>query len=299
MKARDQGGFTLIELLVAISLSLIVFGATLNALDIFQKDNRDDQLRNETQDNARNAVDLFARQLRSVSAPSTGAAGALQVAEPFSIVFQTSDPSKSTPSGQNASNAMRVRYCLDDSNPGSETLWTQVHKWETAKEPILPNATACPDLSQGDWETSRRLAQHVTNEIGGQRRSLFSYPASSVGEIASVEVNMFTDLNPGRHPGETQLTTGIGLRNANRAPIAEFTATNVNGSGYVRLNASESIDPDGLALTYKWWKDGALQETTSQAWETASKESPGEHTYKLEVKDPGGLSSNREKTVKA
>src|SRR5579872_4859089 len=57
MRARDEDGFTLVELLVAMAITAIVFGATLTVLDVFQSNNRFDQLRNENQDNARTAID--------------------------------------------------------------------------------------------------------------------------------------------------------------------------------------------------------------------------------------------------
>lgn len=294
MGVRGESGLSLIELLVTMAISIVVFGATLTALDVFQTNNLNAQLRNETQDNARNAVDRLSRQLRSVAAKSTGAPGALEVAKPYSIVFQTIDPSQVT--AGNPTNAMRVRYCLNNSNPNNEILWTQVKRWKAESEAPLPTGAGCPNLNGSEWESSTQLVQHVTNRIGGRTsQPLFAYPASSVEQIASVEVNLLIDLNPGRRPGETQLTSGISLRNANRPPIASFTATKING--FVRLNASESLDPDGLALTYKWWKDGAQLSSTAQEYNTPAKETNGTHTYRLEVRDPGGLSNETERTV--
>jgi prepilin-type N-terminal cleavage/methylation domain-containing protein len=299
--ARGEHGFTLVELLVTMVITTIVFGATLTVLDVFQTNNRYAQLRNETQDNARTAADRLARQLRNVAAPTTGSAGALETAEPYSIVFQTIDASAAE-AGENATDAMRVRYCLNDAtNPENEVLWTQSQKWKTKTAPEIPSTSACPGTG---WETSTQLVQHVTNRIGGQgstcnttpTRCLFRYSAETVAQTTSVEMNLFLDLNPGHRPGETQLTTGIALRNANRPPGAKFTITKVNG--HARLNASESTNPDGLALTYKWWKDGAELSTTSQVYETPASESAGNHTYKLEIADPSGLSSQLEKTEK-
>jgi hypothetical protein len=104
---------------------------------------------------------------------------------------------------------------------------------------------------------------------------------------------MFLNLTPGQPRRETELTTGIGLRNANRPPIVAFTVTRIGE--FVRLDGSASYDPDGLALTYKWSIDGASLTSTAQVAEV--KESVGSHTYQLEVVDPGGLGEKKTETV--
>jgi prepilin-type N-terminal cleavage/methylation domain-containing protein len=300
MRARGEHGFTLVELLVTMAISVIVFGATLTALDVFQNHNRFDLLRNEAQDNARNAIDRLARELRNVAAPTTGYFGALEQASSYSITFQTIDSAPLPNETKNASNAMRVRYCLNDTTPSNEILWRQVKRWTSEKPPALPAATSCPDLTANDWDSSAQLAQYVTNENGGQSRSAFIYGpsgASEVSQITTAEPTLFIDVNPGHRPGETQLTSALSLRNVNRQPIAAFTATQVNG--HVKLNASESLDPGGLALSYKWW-DGA---TVLPANDAQQYETPGElvskssHTFKLEVTNPGGLSNSTSQTV--
>jgi prepilin-type N-terminal cleavage/methylation domain-containing protein len=302
-RAGAEQGFTLVEVLVTMAITVVVFGATLAVLDVFQKDNRFAQLRNETQDNARSAMDRLARELRSVAAPSTKVAGALERAESYAVTFETVDSSKTVAPGSNLSNAMRVRYCLDDSSPTNEILWRQVKRWESEAAPALSNSTACPDATVGAWDSSARLVDHVTNRIGGQSRVAFTYgPASAteVSQIVSVEPTLYLDLNPGARPGETQLTSSITLRNENRPPSASFSAVQLGAPRVVSLNASESADPDGLALTYKWWDNGSLLNTTAQQYETSSS-SPfavgSTQVFKLEVTDPGGLSTSSERTV--
>jgi prepilin-type N-terminal cleavage/methylation domain-containing protein len=292
---RTEHGFTLIELLVTMALATIVFGATLSVLDVFQRDNVVDQQRNEVQDNARNAIDQIARQLRNVAAPSAGSPGALLTTENYSMIFDTIDGSSEYAWGANKSHTMMVRYCLNNSNSENEVLWMQIKRWATAAGPETPTPVACPDLG-GFWESSRQLVQHVTNRIGGETRRMFKYSAATAPQTASVEIDMFLNLTPGHtHPGETQLTTGIGLRNANRPPIAAFTVTRINNNKFVRLDASASYDPDGLALTYKWAIDGVALASTSQVAEV--EESVGSHTYELEVADPGGLKEKKTETV--
>jgi prepilin-type N-terminal cleavage/methylation domain-containing protein len=291
---RGEHGFSLIEVLVAMAISVVVFGATLTLLDAFQRQSQADQLRNETQDSARNAIDRISLQLRNVAAPTAGAFGALEQATPYSLAFQTVDPTQAKEGATNKSGLMRVRYCLNDTTPSNEVLWTQVKRWQ-GTAPALPASTSCPDLAASDWDSSSQLVQHVTNRIGGQERPLFIYSASSVTQIVSMESNLFLDLNPGSRPGEAQLTSGVSLRNANRQPIVGFTATQVNG--HVLLNASESRDPDGLALTYKWKDGGTVLPSTGQQYETEKFASKSTHTFTLEVTNPGGLSNSTSKTV--
>lgn len=295
---REEHGFTLIEMLVAMVMAGIVFGATLTLLDVFQSNNRRDQLRNETQDSARNSMDRLARQLRNVIAPTAGTFGALEQAGPYSLAFQTIDSSHAV-EGLNKTNAMRVRYCLNDASPNNEILWQQVKRWTSEAAPTLPASTACPDLSGSDWDSSSQLVQNVTNESGGQNRPLFLYGppgASEVSQIISVESSVFIDVNPGQKPGETQLTSGVSMRNESRQPIVTFTVTK-EGLHQEFLNASESHDPDGLALTYQWWDNGTELGTTSQQFTTGELVPGSSHTFKLQVTTPGGLTNSTSKTV--
>ncbi|TMK98242.1 MAG: prepilin-type N-terminal cleavage/methylation domain-containing protein [Actinobacteria bacterium] len=289
----DEQGFTLVEVLVAIVMTVVVFGAALTALVAFQHNTTNGILRNEAQDRARNALDRLARGLRSVAAPTTKFSGALEEAASYSITFQTIDSEK-TAGGSNTTNAMRVRYCLNDSTPTNEVLWQQVKRWTTAEAPTLVSSSECPDNTAGRWDSSYKLASAITNRIGGQNRVAFTYSAGSTPQIVAVESKLYIDLKPGSQPGESELTTATSLRNANRPPIVSFTATKING--HVLLNGSESRDPEGLALTYKWTEGSTVLPSTSQQYETGAL-TTGSHTFTLEVTDPGGLSSSTSQTV--
>lgn len=294
---RDERGLTLIELLVTMTITVIVFGATLSLLDFFQSNNRFDQLRNENQDMARTTIDRLSRQLRNIVARTTSSGavpGALEQAEPYAITFQTLDTAKSSAEGK--FHAMRVRYCLEDSNPEDEIIWEEVKRWEKT-EPEVPSSKTCPDHTSGDWDSLTQVVTHVTNLNGGQERPLFTYSAKETPEILAVDTDLFIDITPKEaRPGESELTSGVSLRNANRRPVASFTATE-EGNRTVRLNASASYDPDGLSLTYKWWDNGAELLTTSQQYVTSVLSLSSKNKFKLLVTNPGELSAEAEKEV--
>jgi prepilin-type N-terminal cleavage/methylation domain-containing protein len=300
---RSDSGFTLVEVLASMAIMVVIFGATLSLFELFQKDNRLDNLRNESQDSARTAIDALARELRNGAAPSSLTPGALEKAGKYSIVFQTIEPT-TTPLGagdKNVTNAIRVRYCLNNSEPKSEILWKQTLKWTSAEAPGLPAVTTCPDPSKGDYETSVQVAQHIVNRNGRTTAPLFTYiPASrtEVGQITAVEPNIYLNVNPGQsRPGESQLNSSIDLRNENRPPEAAFTATEV-GNRVVDLNGSQSTDPDGLALSYKWWDGSEPLSSTSAEAETKSLTLGSEHTFKLTVTTPSGLTSSQQVSLK-
>jgi hypothetical protein len=233
-----------------------------------------------------------------VIAPGSEFAGALETAGEYSTMFQTVDTSGGE-FGANKRHAMRVRYCLYDKEPGNELLLEQTQR---SKEEPLPSApaSACIPGASG-WATTT-LVEHVTNRAGGQKRPLFTYSASEAPQVVSVEINLYLELAPGQHPGETELMSGVSLRNANRKPVAKFKANFFAGKNeQVVLNASESEDPDGLALTYKWWENGTQLSSTSQIFTVKLCNGECEHKltfhFKLEVVNPGGLTEHAEETV--
>jgi prepilin-type N-terminal cleavage/methylation domain-containing protein len=301
-RAGEQHGFTLVEVLVSMLLAGIIFGATLSSLDFFQSNNRIDVLRNEAQDNARNTMDRLARELRNVAAPKAEPElpGALERAEPYSIVFQTIDP---TGASKNPTGAMRVRYCLDDSVDSNEVMRREVQRWSTSTAPAIPSTANCLGKPEG-WDSTSVVVKYMTNLNGGHTHKLFEYGPtgwSETAQIVTVEPTIFLDVNPTQpRPGETQLTSSVSLRNSNRQPIASFTATEVNG--HVLLNASASTDPDGLALSYTW-SEGATEgatplPSTAQQYETPLLEKGSKHTFWLKVADPGGLNASTKQEIK-
>jgi hypothetical protein len=295
MRGGDESGLTLIEFVVALALSTVVFGVVFGFLNIFQTDSRYEQLRNETQDKARSAIERMSRELRNVAAPSAGAAGALEQAGSYSVVFQTVS-SGVVFGGQNASNQMRVRYCLNASTPTSETLWRQTQTWATSPPPAMPGTASCPSA---EWGNQVALVSNLTNEINSQNRALFVYGPAATTELAqvrSVRVDLFINLNPTqKRPGESELSDGVYLRNALSPPLARFTLFQQRAK--VQLNASTSSDPNGQVLSYQWFLDGsAISGATTQQYETAEL-SKASHRFMLTVTDTAGLSNSTEQTV--
>jgi type II secretory pathway component PulJ len=292
MRGTREDAFTIVEVLVAMALALVVMGASLSSFDVFQTNQGYARRRNETQDAARTTMDRLARQLRNVIAPNVEEAGALEAveAEGYSLRFETIDTSGEAEAS--ATHVMRVRYCLEDSNPEDETLWEQTQQWSEGT-PAVPTETSCPEQSggkpAGGWDSMRRVVEHVTNRIGAEHRPVFTYSSSELPQIITVKTDLYLNVDPRNRPGESRLTSAVALRNANRKPVAKFTVTSEAGGTRYRLNASESYDPGGLALTYKWWINGEEQPSTSQIYQTELKEKTT-YTFELEVTNPGGLS---------
>jgi prepilin-type N-terminal cleavage/methylation domain-containing protein len=297
-RLRQQDGLTLTELLVAMLLMGIVFGAVLTVLEVGLRQVNNDQKRNENQDNARTAIDRLVHDLRNVASPTAGSAGALEQAGAYDLVFQTVS-SGSAFGGSNASNQMRVRYCLDASTPSNETLWLETQTWTTSTAPTIPSTSSCPGPLSG-WPTQYRLVTNVSNEIEGQNRAVFTYGptgASGTSQITTVNLDLFLNPVPGGEPGETELQSGINLRNSNAPPVASFTAATPNHD--LQLNASSSEDPNGQALTYQWSIDGAtIAGATTQQYDAGTGYSVGStHTVGLTVSD-GVLSASTTQSVK-
>lgn len=324
MERRGERGFTLIELLVSMGLTMIVMTSVIMIITVFLNDSRYNGLRDQAQSDARTLVDRITRELRSAAAETPGSPGLLERATPYDVIFQTVDPS-TTPSSGNPVNQYRVRYCLD----GNQTLWRQSQTW-TGSMPAAPASTACPDPSASDYVGKANGSpccielSDVTNEIGGATtRPLFTFgpagwqAAGGINQIQEVQVNVITDLNPGRLPGPApQLTSGVFLRNENSPPVAKFTPQKVgNGSGAfnVTLDGSASADPNGQSLSYQWYANpgstgcdptnttgpstGALSGGTTQSFQAGPYSAGATETFALVVTDTQGLTNCSSQSV--
>lgn len=300
-RAGEQDGFTLVELLVAMTIGLAAFAGVVGALTVMLRQSSLNRSQAEAQSAVRTTQDLLAVRLRNSLASPGAAPATIERALPYDLIFQTIDTALPAVGSANPSNAMRVRYCLDNADPANATLRSQTQRWTSDPPPATPTDTACPGAG---WDTNRVEATNVVNRIDGQDRKIFRcWPTSTTDPtlcppeptIRSVETSLFVDVNPTDTRGARELTTGVTLRNANRPPVASFTFS--FAGGYVILNASSSTDPDGDALTYQWYYGtSAIPGATSVEYQRAGLPS-GDASFKLVVTDRGGLSTEITKLV--
>ena len=294
---RHERGFTLVELLIAMSLMLIITGATLAVFATMERRTRDNQRINDQERQARVATDILAKRLRNLASPagSGPAPQALERANQADLMFRTVD-STGSPTTLNPENLERYRYCL--STDGK--LWMERQSSATWT-PTPPTTTAC-GASDGFPGTHKVVAENVVNSIGS--RPVFRYQVSPVpgtySEQATVaqadfpndiaiRTELFIDEDAARAPRETTITTRVFLRNQNRPPSAKLTAT-YSSSDLVTLNASDSLDPENNPLYYRFL-DGStvVQEWSQQATFTHRAKTTGSHAFSVIVRDIGGL----------
>ncbi len=256
MTMTDERGFTFIELLVVMTLSLVVLSATLLTFTALSDSAHDNNVRLETTEMARDALDNQARQLRNL-AKRLNNTPVLDTVGPYDLIFQTSDPSRTW-----------VRYCLDTvhapATTGAARLWTQERALvSAAASPVTAAMRAdCPSTS-ADWTTTRVVAEHLTNRRGGADRPLFTYRCTSgttctsdpatYDQVINVGALTIVDTDGEREIPELRVTSGVYLRNQNQAPVARFVATPASTSGTIVLNASASTDYEGRTLNYYWF----------------------------------------------
>lgn len=271
MTMRSERGFTLIEVLLVMVIGLLVLGATLTSFTTFYRKDKQAQVLNDSAQVARNGMDHASRQLRNLANqdPSQQTT-TIAVAQPYDIVFQTSDPSRKW-----------VRYCLDTTGAGGVPASpSRGRLWEsetlTASAPTGSMLGACPGTG---WSSTRLAADRVTNRDNGRTAPVFSYscaPAAPVGcpavttdysRITNINAQLYVDPNPNRAPAELRVVSGIYLRNQNEKPVPNFTASPVAGqSRTLILNASSSTDPEGRTLAYDWFLgNGTVSLTPEEA----------------------------------
>jgi prepilin-type N-terminal cleavage/methylation domain-containing protein len=308
-RIRDERGLTLVELLVAMLVSLIVLGATFTVFEAMVRQDITVQRQTELETLARQGSDRLARQLRNLASPAdivTNIAASTQPKSvdrdlPSDLIFK--DVSDTLPPGSlNSANVRRIRYCLQSSGvvPGTSfsasptrgVLWAQYQTWMTVAPPPVPADTSCPGTG---WTTRRIVADHLVNDAA---TPVFRY-SGDVGvitgitdadreQIARVQTSLLIDGDTTRLPKAATITTGVVLRNQNRAPVAAFNYSLLNPvTCAVQLNGSASEDPESKPLEYEWYIDGIKQPETGVV--TQKSVSKGTHAFSLKVYDRARL----------
>jgi type II secretory pathway pseudopilin PulG len=308
-RIRDERGLTLIELLVAMIVSMIVLGATFAVFEAMVRQDITVQRQTELETLARQGSDRLARQLRNLASPAdvvTNIAASTQPKSvdrdlPSDLIFK--DVSDTLPPGSlNSANVRRIRYCLQNSgvvpgtgfsaSPTRGVLWVQYQTWTTVTPPPVPADTTCPGTG---WTTRRIVADHLVNDAA---TPVFRY-SGDVGvitgitdadreQIARVQTMLLIDGDTTRLPKAATITTGVVLRNQNRAPVAAFNYSLLNPvTCAVQLNGSASEDPESKPLEYEWYIDGIKQPETGVV--TQKSVSKGTHAFSLKVYDRARL----------
>lgn len=292
-------------MLVAMSMAVIVFGATLTILEVYMRQSNAATQRFDAQDKARLAVDRIVRQLRNVASPLS-TPKLLERATPYDIVFQTIG----TPSGSNTSGVERVRYCVpQDSTSGSsnlEVLWAQTQTWNTLSpqaDPWSSDPTVtipCPDTTFTG--PSSMIATGIvnrwkqTNDINAFTFNGGQGAPTDLTTISTIQVNLMVNPTPTLSGATTQIQSSAYLRNKQHAPSVTFTQYPI-GNGSVILNAGGSYSPDGEQLSYQWACTSSncpAGTSLNSATDGLVPWSPGPGTYNvvLTVTDETGLSSH-------
>ena len=290
---RDEHGFTLVELLVAILLMIVVLGAVLTTFDTFGALQQRTSRTNDAQETARRFTDTLSRELRNAVG---GPGEAVERSGDYDLVFLTVGPG--APTAGNAKGRQRVRYCLDATDPADAKVVRQVQRF-TGTPTALSPATACP---LGGWTETQVVSQNVTNRRGGADRPLFSYRCIDasvtpcpLSRLLAVTPRLYVDPNSASaKPAETDLATGIQLRNANQPPVALFTYAQ-QGATLV-LNASASFDPESASLTYAWYLDGATSDPLTGVRAQTGPLTVGMHQVRLVITDAAGATDTEIKT---
>jgi prepilin-type N-terminal cleavage/methylation domain-containing protein len=291
---RGQEGYSLIELLVAMAIITVVVMATISAFVAFHKNERVNRLENESQDQARLALERLSSQLRNLASPTDYVPASVEKAEPYDLVFLTVDAVKPVGSA-NARNIKRVRYCVGPVVNGRAPLIREQQTWQVVNPPPSFSTTTCDTSGSGGWQKTQIAASDVVNTQQSPAVPIFQYTPgpTDVTKITAIRADLYVDVNPGQSPQAVNLNTGVFLRNQNRVPVASCTTPIYTGTGkQVALNGSGSQDPEGFSLKeYRWFVDGNTGTPDLKGVVGVWNGTSGTHSFVLEVVDQGGLSA--------
>jgi hypothetical protein len=279
----ERGEANLVGVLVGGLLSLVILGATFSLFERGTTVAKTAQTRADQQERVRVAVDGITKQLRNLASPTPDQPNAVDRATGRDLIFKTVDPVGPN-TGANGANIKRMRYCLDVDG----RLWRQQQRWTGATVPAAPAATNCPGIG---WDAGDVVvAQTVVNDDTGE--PVFRFNSTTLAAISQIRVSLLVDVDQGQGPEPAELSSGVFLRNQNRAPTASFTAT--VGAAEIILNGSASSDPEGDPLTYIW-KDNGTE--VGRGIVLRYQPAKGSHSISLDVQDPSGLSATQGPTT--
>jgi prepilin-type N-terminal cleavage/methylation domain-containing protein len=212
-RQRSQRGITLVELLVAMSimlvLSTLIVGTWLALSNAYSFTTRSDKQR----DMARQAIERMGREIRDAQEPSSGASLAFVKVDPFEVQFYSTFNTADAPSPSSPPRLSRFIYRVTDADAGTGSIYRE-----------FPGPDGSFDT--GD-DVSQLMVSHISNDNAG--RDMFTYWAYGSGgvlvamdgdtvdfdpsRIATVELTLLVDLNPGKAPNYMDLTTVVQPRN--------------------------------------------------------------------------------------
>ena len=303
-RLASERGVSLVEYMVAMTISFVVFAATLTVIESMTRQKSLADTQNDHQQIVRTTLDRLASELRNMASPTdlTSTSSTLPRAidrnGAFDLIFRT--VRQEAAGSATDANVQRVRYCLgDDGN--------MRRMEEPVAAEVAPTTAACNDASPG-WSNIRIVGQSITNAYGtrpvftysGDSGSITATDSVSRSNISRVSAELFVDADRTRRPVETKLSTGVMLRNQNREPRAVFTATVISpgpANREVLLNGSGSDDPESQQLDYHWYEDDI--KIGEGIVFTHRPTNSGIKRYRLKVYDPADLEGvSEEQSIK-
>ena len=238
-------------------------------------------------------MERLTSQLRNLASPLDNVPKSVEKAEPYDVVFLTVDAVK--PFGSlNARNIKRVRYCVGNAVDGKAPLIRQQQVWQAVDPDPPPSTSGCPNSSWtiGTPRSSETVvAEAIVNTTQDTPVPVFTFSPAAfpTDDITAISAHFVVDVNPGKSPVAVDLSSGVFLRNQNRAPVASCTAKHANGL-QIALNGSGSEDPEGFNMkSYTWVADGDTDHPIDGVVAIWTAHDPRHPHFELEVEDQGGL----------